>query len=44
MTQPPRMAAVWCPDWPVVTACAGTSLTMADPVAVTISRRCASRP
>jgi protein ImuB len=39
MTDPPRMAAVWCPDWPVVTACAGTGLSMADPVAVLTANR-----
>ncbi|HJQ01460.1 MAG TPA: DNA polymerase Y family protein [Jatrophihabitans sp.] len=39
MTQPPRMAAVWCPDWPVVTACAGTRLSTADPVAVLTANR-----
>jgi protein ImuB len=39
MTDPPRMAAIWCPDWPVVTACAGTGLSMADPVAVLTANR-----
>jgi protein ImuB len=34
MTAPPRMAAVWCPDWPVTTARSGTTLTAEDPVAV----------
>jgi protein ImuB len=39
MTDPPRMAAIWCPDWPVVTACAGTGLSLADPVAVLTANR-----
>jgi len=30
----PRMAAIWCPDWPVAVARAGSSLTAEDPVAV----------
>ncbi|MGI8667361.1 MAG: DNA polymerase Y family protein [Jatrophihabitans sp.] len=39
MTGPPRMAAVWCPDWPVTTARAGTTLSATDPVAVLSGNR-----
>lgn len=41
MTVPdaPRMAAIWCPDWPVTVARAGTSLTAEDPVAVITGNR-----
>jgi len=35
----PRMAAIWCPDWPVTTARAGTTLTADDPVAVITGNR-----
>lgn len=36
---PPRMAAIWCPDWPVTTARAGTTLSPDDPVAVITGNR-----
>jgi len=36
---PPRMAAIWCPDWPVTTARAGTTLSADDPVAVITGNR-----
>lgn len=36
---PPRMAAIWCPDWPVTTARAGTTLTADDPIAVITGNR-----
>ncbi|HEX2901885.1 MAG TPA: DNA polymerase Y family protein [Jatrophihabitans sp.] len=39
MTAPPRMAAIWCPDWPVTTARAGTTLAPDDPVAVITGNR-----
>lgn len=39
MTAPPRMAAVWCPDWPVTVARAGAGLSGAEPVAVLAANR-----
>jgi protein ImuB len=39
VSEPPRMAAIWCPDWPVTTARAGTTLTAEDPVAVITGNR-----
>jgi len=36
---PPRMAAVWCPDWPVVTARATAGLGPEDPIAVLSANR-----
>lgn len=39
MTGAPRMAAVWCPDWPVTTARAETTLAATDPVAVITANR-----
>ena len=36
---PPRMAAVWCPDWPVTVARAGTGLSDTEPVAVLTANR-----
>ncbi|MEO9259065.1 MAG: DNA polymerase Y family protein [Jatrophihabitantaceae bacterium] len=37
--RPPRIAAVWCPDWPVTTARADTTLSASDPVAVITANR-----
>jgi len=34
VTGPPRLAAVWCPDWPVTTARTETGLTGTEPIAV----------
>ena len=36
---PPRMAAVWCPDWPVVTVRAEHGLSTDEPVAVLTANR-----
>ena len=38
-TGPPRMAAVWCPDWPVITACAETGHAATGLVAVLSANR-----
>jgi protein ImuB len=37
--KPPRMAAVWCPDWPVTTARADTGHTADEPIAVITANR-----
>ncbi len=39
MTVPPRMAAVWCPDWPVTTARSHTTLAATDLIAVLTANR-----
>jgi len=39
MTEPPRMAAVWCPDWPVTVARAEAGLTATAPIAVLTANR-----
>ncbi len=36
---PPRMAAIWCPDWPVITARAEHGLDVAHPIAVVSANR-----
>ena len=36
---PPRMAAVWCPDWPVTVARAETGLADTEPIAVLTANR-----
>jgi len=36
---PPRMAAIWCPDWPVSTLCAEHGLPYEAPVAVMTANR-----
>ncbi|MDQ1721335.1 MAG: protein ImuB [Pseudonocardiales bacterium] len=36
---PPRMAAVWCPDWPVTVARTEAGLTGAEPIAVLTANR-----
>ena len=39
MTAPPRMAAVWCPDWPVTVARAEAGLPDTEPIAVLTANR-----
>lgn len=42
MTSAPRMAAVWCPDWPVSAARAQTNLAATEPIAVITANRVAA--
>ncbi len=42
MTGPPRLAAIWCPDWPVTTARAEAALAGTEPIAVITANRVAA--
>ncbi|MDT0263796.1 DNA polymerase Y family protein [Jatrophihabitans lederbergiae] len=42
MTSAPRLAAVWCPDWPVTTARAEAGLAGTEPIAVITANRVAA--
>ncbi|WP_197320726.1 DNA polymerase Y family protein [Saccharomonospora sp. NB11] len=39
---PARRVVVWCPDWPVVAACASARLSVHDPAAVFVGNRVVS--